>query len=90
MAPFAVSNRSRFGGQRGDIPALIGCGVMRNLMIFAALMVVLGTAMAQMADQMTPASPALANASLRTASTETGLAIKRHQNDSWRRWLIAS
>ena len=44
---------------------------MRNLMIFAALMVVLGTAMAQMADKMTPASPALANASVRTTSAET-------------------
>ena len=44
---------------------------MRNLMIFAALMVVLGTAMAQMADKIAPASPALANAGVRTASTET-------------------
>jgi aspartyl protease family protein len=71
MAPFAVRGPSRFGGRRDEIVALIGCGVMRNLMIFAALMVVLGTAMAQMADKMTPASPALANASVRTASTET-------------------
>jgi aspartyl protease family protein len=31
------------------------CGVMRNLMIFAAVMVVLGTIMAQTADRMTPA-----------------------------------
>jgi aspartyl protease family protein len=31
------------------------CGVMRNIMIFAAVMVVLGTLMAQMADRMTPA-----------------------------------
>jgi aspartyl protease family protein len=71
MAPFAVRGPSRFGGRRGDISGLIGCGVMRNLMIFAALMVVLGTAMGQMADKMTPATPALAHASVRTASTET-------------------
>ncbi len=34
---------------------------MRNLMIFAAVMVGLGTMMAQMADKMTAAPPALAN-----------------------------
>src|ERR1700726_765186 len=34
---------------------LIGCGVMRNLMILAAVMVGLGTIMAQTADKMTPA-----------------------------------
>ena len=33
----------------------IECGVMRNIMIFAALMAGLGTLMAQMADKMTPA-----------------------------------
>jgi aspartyl protease family protein len=33
----------------------IECGVMRNIMIFAALMAGLGTLMAQMADRMTPA-----------------------------------
>ena len=70
MAPFAARRPSRFGGGRGEIAGLIGCGVMRNLMIFAALMVVLGTVMAQMADKMTP-TPALASASTRTASTET-------------------
>jgi aspartyl protease family protein len=36
------------------------CGVMRNIMIFAAFMVGLGTIMAQMADKMTP-TPAQAN-----------------------------
>ena len=41
---------------------------MRNLMIFAAVMVVLGTSMAQMADRMTPASPALAKAASRKAA----------------------
>jgi aspartyl protease family protein len=44
---------------------------MRNLMIFAALMAFLGTVMAQMADKMTPATPALANASILKASAET-------------------
>ena len=44
---------------------------MRNIMIFAALMVVLGSIMAQMADKMT-ASPALANSvSRKAASVET-------------------
>jgi aspartyl protease family protein len=45
---------------------------MRNLMIFAAVMVVLGTFMAQTADRMTAASPALANtASRKAAPAET-------------------
>jgi aspartyl protease family protein len=44
---------------------------MRNLMIFAAFMVGLGTIMAQMADKMTP-TPALANtASRKAAAVET-------------------
>jgi len=60
MAAFAARPPSRFCGRRGELAGLIGCGVMRNLMIFAALMVVLGTVMAQMADKMTPATPALA------------------------------
>jgi aspartyl protease family protein len=43
---------------------------MRNLMIFAALMVFLGTVMAQMADRMT-GTPALAHAAVRpVASSE--------------------
>ena len=33
----------------------IECGVMRTIMIFAAIMVCLGTVMAQIADRMTPA-----------------------------------
>jgi|GraSoiStandDraft_30_1057271.scaffolds.fasta_scaffold766820_1 aspartyl protease family protein len=45
------------------------CGVMRNLMIFAAILVGLGTFMAQMADKM---SPAAASATVpRKASVET-------------------
>src|SRR5712672_1613151 len=52
---------------------LIECGVMRNIMIFAAFMAGLGTIMAQMADKMT-ATPALANtASVVEAVTPTGL-----------------
>ena len=43
---------------------------MRNLMIIAAVLVGLGTYMAQMADKMTPA-PASASASPRKAATET-------------------
>jgi aspartyl protease family protein len=72
MAAFAARDPSQFYRRRGDMVGQIGCGVMRNLMIFAALMVVLGTVMAQMADKMTPATPALANAAARnTASAET-------------------
>jgi aspartyl protease family protein len=45
---------------------------MRNIMIFAAVMVVLGTFMAQTADRMTATTPALAvAASRKTASSET-------------------
>jgi len=44
----------------------IECGVMRNLMIFAALMAGLGTLMAQVADKMTPA-PASATTTARMA-----------------------
>jgi aspartyl protease family protein len=44
---------------------------MRNIMIFAAVMIVLGTFMADMADKMTAASPAHANTVARSAITET-------------------
>src|SRR6478752_10254148 len=46
---------------------------MRNIMIFAAVMVALGTFMAQTADRMTATAttPALAAASRKPASTET-------------------
>jgi aspartyl protease family protein len=43
---------------------------MRNIMIFAAVMVGLGTVMAQMADRMTP-TPALATTSRNAAAMET-------------------
>jgi aspartyl protease family protein len=72
MAVFAAGNQSRFCGWRGDILGLIGCGVMRNVMILAAVMVGLGTVMAQMADKMTATTPALANtASPKAAPAET-------------------
>ena len=44
---------------------------MRNMMIFAAVMVVLGTFMAQTADRMTATTPALAAAFPKSGSTET-------------------
>src|SRR2546423_7568222 len=45
---------------------------MRNLMIFAAVMIALGTIMAQMADKMTATTPALATSTLRqTAHAQT-------------------
>jgi aspartyl protease family protein len=45
---------------------------MRNLMMFAAVMVVLGTIMAQTADKMTAGTPTLANvASSKAAPAET-------------------
>jgi aspartyl protease family protein len=47
----------------------IECGVMRNIMIFAAVMVGLGTVMAQMADRITP-TPALAT-TRKAAAVET-------------------
>jgi len=48
---------------------VIGCGVMRNIMIFAAVMAFLGTVMAQMADKMTAtATPAPANTVSRQAA----------------------
>ena len=43
---------------------------MRNIMVFAAVMVGLGTVMAQMADRMTP-TPALATTSRNAAAMET-------------------
>ena len=45
---------------------------MRNLMIFAAVMIALGTIMAQMADKMTATTPALATTTSRqTAHAQT-------------------
>jgi aspartyl protease family protein len=49
---------------------LIECGVMRNIMIFAAVMIGLGTFMAQMADKMTATTPALANTASRKAAPD--------------------
>jgi len=44
---------------------------MRNIMIFAALMIGLGTMMAQMADKMTPAPAAATTAARKAPSVET-------------------
>jgi aspartyl protease family protein len=44
---------------------------MRNLTIFAAVMVGLGTIMAQMADRMTATTPALAHSSVRKGAADT-------------------
>jgi aspartyl protease family protein len=64
----AVISRGLFAGVLISEVGVTECGVMRNLMIFAAVMVGLGTVMAQMADRMTPA---LANSVSRKAATET-------------------
>jgi aspartyl protease family protein len=64
-----VISRGLFAGVLISEVGVTECGVMRNLMIFAAVMVGLGTVMAQMADRMTPA---LANSvSRKAAETET-------------------
>jgi aspartyl protease family protein len=55
---------------------------MRNIMIFAAIMIGLGTFMAQMADQLTPA-PALATSARKVTPVETvGQAGSRSLNIS--------
>jgi aspartyl protease family protein len=61
----AVISRGLFAGVLISEVGVTECGVMRNLMIFAAVMVGLGTVMAQMADRMTPA---LANSASRKAA----------------------
>jgi len=48
----------------------IECGVMRNLMIFCAVLVALGSFMAQIADKWTP-TPAAANAAPKMIAPET-------------------
>jgi aspartyl protease family protein len=61
----AVISRGLYAGVLISEVGVTECGVMRNLMIFAAVMVGLGTVMAQMADRMTPA---LANSASRKAA----------------------
>src|SRR3954466_1526849 len=71
MAASAAAAKSQLGGWRGVIGGLaIECGVMRNLMILAAVLVGLGTYMAQVADKMSPA-PAAANAAPQKARAQT-------------------
>jgi aspartyl protease family protein len=56
MAVFMAAIGRGFGaGVVISAGVLIECGVMRNIMIFAAIMIGLGTFMAQLADKMTPA-----------------------------------
>ena len=62
----AVVSRCRAVGVVISAGLRIECGVMRNIMIFAALMAGLGTLMAQVADKLTPA-PASASTTARTA-----------------------
>jgi aspartyl protease family protein len=52
---------------------LVECGVMRNIMIFAAFIAGLGTIMAQLADKMTP-TPALASTVVRNAAPDETVA----------------
>ena len=68
MAALAAAISRDFAADVVISLGLIECGVMRNLMIFAAFMVGLGTIMAQMADKMTATTPALANAASRKAA----------------------
>jgi aspartyl protease family protein len=77
IANFARHGRSMFFRRRGDIGKstdpgpLIECGVMRNIMIFAAMMIGLGTVMAQIADKMTPTSAAATTAARKAVPGET-------------------
>ncbi len=70
IAAFAIGLRSKFRRRHDEIGEVIReaseSGVMRNIMIFAAIMIGLGTFMAQMADKMTPA-PASATPSAKLA-----------------------
>jgi aspartyl protease family protein len=61
MAVFAAAVSRDFAADVVISGVRIECGVMRNIMIFAAFIAGLGTLMAQMADRMTPA-PAQAHA----------------------------
>jgi aspartyl protease family protein len=71
---FAKIASARFAVGRSFVVAVIEwakraieSGVMRNIMIFAAIMIGLGTFMAQVADKMTP-TPASATPSIRLAA----------------------
>jgi aspartyl protease family protein len=71
MAASAASVKSPLGGWRGEIGGLaIECGVMRNLMILAAVLAGLGTYMAQVASDMSPA-PASAKTSSKVMPAQT-------------------
>jgi aspartyl protease family protein len=67
IAARAGFGRSKFRHDRDEIgETAIESGVMRNIMIFAAIMIGLGTFMAQLADKITP-TPASATPSARLA-----------------------
>jgi aspartyl protease family protein len=71
IAACAACRRSKFHPRRGEIGGIRDqkSGVMRNIMIFAAIMIGLGTFMAQMADKMTPATAA-SNTPVRMAAVQ--------------------
>lgn len=73
-----AAGRSLAGAVLKSAEFAIESGVMRNIMIFAAIMIGLGTFMAQMADKMAPA-PASASPSARLAAMPdtTGQAVSR-------------
>jgi aspartyl protease family protein len=56
MTPSQPRLHSRPGARRDEIELSVPSGVMRNIVIFAAIMIGLGTFMAQMADKMSSAS----------------------------------
>ena len=55
MAAFAAAVSRGLAANVVMLAVRIECGVMRNIMIFAAFIAGLGTLMAQMADRMAPA-----------------------------------
>jgi aspartyl protease family protein len=72
MAALAAADSRGFGP---DVVISAGlsteCGVMRNIMIFAAFMVGLGTIMAQVADKMTPTLAHAGTTSAKAVAIET-------------------
>ena len=67
VARAGFAGRSFFARVVISAGPLIECGVMRNIMIFAAVMICLGTVMAQVADKMTPAPAAATTTAARKA-----------------------
>ena len=67
----AVIGRSFFADVVISAGPLIECGVMRNIMMFAAVMICLGTLMAQLADKLTPAPASATTAARKALPAET-------------------